>query len=75
MISNPPKTERRNDTGDSFDQWGGYAVAVVIAITIIVALSSTSPRTGFYVLLVFLLLLVFVRWVIALVRGVTADSN
>jgi hypothetical protein len=70
MISNPLKTPERNDSGDGFDQWVGYAVAVIVAIVI---LNSTSPRTAFYALSVFLLFLIFVRWVIALVRSLMAD--
>jgi hypothetical protein len=73
MISTPLKTPERNDNGDSFDQWVGYAVAVTIAIVMIVILNSTSPRTAFYALSVFLLFLIFVRWVIALVRSLMAD--
>jgi hypothetical protein len=73
MISIPLKTPERNDHGDSFDQWVGYAVAVFIAIVMIVILNSTSPRTAFYALSVFLLFLIFVRWVIALVRSLMAD--
>jgi high-affinity Fe2+/Pb2+ permease len=81
MFSNSLKTpvktpKRRNEpNGDSVDQWGGYAVAVVIAIAIIVALGGSSPRTGFYVLSVFLLLLVLVKLAIALVRSITADTD
>ena len=33
------------------------------------------PRTGFYVLSVFLLLLVLVKLAIALVRSITADTD
>jgi hypothetical protein len=73
MISTPLKTPERNGNGDSFDQWVGYAVAVIIAIVMIIILNSTSPRTAFYALSVFLLFLIFVRWVIALVQSFTAD--
>ena len=81
MFSNSLKTpfktpKRRNEpNGDSFDQWGGYAVAVVIATAILVALGRSSPRTGFYVLSVFLLLLVLVKLAVALVRSITADTD
>lgn len=73
MISTPLKTPERNGNGDSFDQWVGYAVAVIIAVVMIIILNSTSPRTAFYALSVFLLFLIFVRWVIALVQRFTAD--
>ena len=73
MISNPLKTPERNDNGDSFDQWVGYAVAVIVAIVVIIILNSTSPRTAFYALSVFFLFLIFVKWVIALVRSFTTD--
>lgn len=73
MISSPLKTPERNDNGDSFDQWVGYAVAVIVAIVVIIIINSTSPRTAFYSLSVFLLFLIFVKWIIALVRSLTAD--
>ena len=76
MISNLLKTpEGRNDKGENFDQWGRYVVAAIIAITIIIILNSTSPRTAFYALSVFFLFLLLVRWVIAFVGHPPADTD
>lgn len=76
MISNLLKTpERRNDTDENFDQWSRYVVAAIIAITIIIILNSTSPRTAFYALSMFFLFLLLVRWVIASCGTPPADTD
>ena len=76
MISNLLKSpEGRNDKGENFDHRGRYAVAAIIAITIVIILNSTSPRTAFYALSVFFLFLFLVRWVIVFVWRSPADTD
>jgi len=76
MISNLLKIpEGRNDNGKNFGQWDGYVVAAIVAITMIIILNSTSPRTAFYALSVFFLFLLLVRWVSAFVRRSPADTD
>jgi hypothetical protein len=59
--------EGRNEReGNRFDKWEGYGVAAIIVITMIIFLSSTSPRTALYSVMLILLIgggvLAFVSW-------------
>ena len=71
----PPRhpPEGRNEReGDRFGAWEGYAVAVMIVITVIIFLSSTSPRTALYSVM---LILLIGGGVVAFVSWFTADRD
>ena len=63
---------RNEREGDRFGAWEGYAVAAIIAITIIIFLSSTSPRTALYSVMSILLIC---GGVVAFVSWFTADRD
>jgi hypothetical protein len=57
---------RNEREGDRFGAWEVYAVAAIIVITIIIFLSSTSPRIALYSVMSILLIcgggVAFVSW-------------